>query len=104
MRINTGMAVLRIDGIDDDTSPFELRNVLTRFGLVGQISLYEDDDLVYALVEMDEDDAEAVIEGIEGKVRKLGLGERWPRIRACMAHTLGQRWLEHSWRPPDRKR
>ena len=59
---------------------------------------------MYALLEMDEDDADAVIHGIEKRLRKLELGERWSRIRACMAHTLGQRWLDHSWRPPERKR
>ena len=40
MRINTGMAVLRIDGIDDDTSPSQSLILLTRFGSVGQISLF----------------------------------------------------------------
>ena len=98
------MALVRIEGIDAETSPSELRFFLERFGVVASLSLYEDEDLVYALAEMDRPVAEAVIEEIEQEMLASPQRERWPRIRAMNARTLGKRWLKHSWQPPEKSR
>ena len=59
------VATLRIDGIKDDMSPRQLREMLEEFGDVGDVSIHAGEGLVYGLAEMSREDAHEVIEAVD---------------------------------------
>jgi hypothetical protein len=80
------MSKLRINDIHDDMSPRELRRLLEPFGEVREISIHAGGNLVYALAEMDHDEAVAMIDAIDdaawearmGRGRPSNSRQRWP--------------------------
>lgn len=59
------MATLRINQIEDDMSPRQLRELLERFGEVGGVSIHAGDGLVYGLAEMSREDVYEVIAAVD---------------------------------------
>jgi len=98
------VATLRIDGIKDDMSPRQLRELLEEFGDVGDVSIHAGEGLVYGLAEMSREDAHEVIEAVDdAKWRaqwnfqgKRGPG---PQFTAEFANCSAGPWLSHEWVP-----
>lgn len=98
------VATLRIDGIKDDMSPRQLRELLEHFGDVADVSIHAGEGLVYGLAEMSREDAYEVIEAVdEAKWRaqwnfqgKRGHG---PKFSAELADRSAGPWLSHEWVP-----
>ena len=92
------MSKLRINNVEDDTSPREIRKMLKRFGNVGEISIHTNGNLIYALVDkMADDDAKAVMDAINEeeweKTDGLGSGRnsqpKWTASNEVGYRTIG---------------
>ncbi|SRR6266436_1216582 len=97
------MSKVRINDIDDDMSPRQLRKLLERFGKVGDVSIHSDGTLVYGLAEMTHDNAVAVMNGLNDDEweARMGRGPR-PKFSAEMANRSRMEWLSHEWCPPSK--
>jgi RNA recognition motif. (a.k.a. RRM, RBD, or RNP domain) len=91
------MSKLRIDNIDEHTSPDKITKMFENFGKVEEVSIHAGGDLVYALVKMPRGDAEYAINDSNYHVwRARGL-------RVAMANRCSHlRWLSPDWKPPKR--
>jgi hypothetical protein len=84
---------LRIDHIDDDTSPADLKQLLARFGNVKEVAIYVGGSIVYGIVTMPDSAAKRLVN------RRAGI--RWRGRRLNIENpdeSLGP-WLP-AWKPP----
>jgi hypothetical protein len=98
--IKEAMSLVRINDIEDDVSPRQLRKILKRFGEVGNISVHAGGNLVYGLAEMRHDDAVELFKALEEDRWQRGRGHGvGPVFTAEMANPSKKPWLSHEWRP-----
>jgi hypothetical protein len=94
------MSKLRIDFIENDTSPRDIRDLLEMVGEVGQVSVHDDHGLTYALVDLKYEDAEDAAEFLN---RTHWRGSPISVEFANRVYSKG--WLSgHDWKPPKRDR
>jgi hypothetical protein len=84
---------LRIDHIDDDTSPGDLKQLLARFGNVKEIAIYVGGSVVYGIVTMPDSAAKRL------KNRRAGIPWRGRYLRIEIAEESLGPWLP-AWKPP----
>jgi hypothetical protein len=94
------MSKLRIDFIENDTSPRDIRDLLEMVGEVGEVSIHDDHGLTYALVDLKYKDAEDAAEFLNET------HWRGSRISVEFANRVYSKgWLSgHDWKPPKRDR
>jgi hypothetical protein len=94
------MSKLRIGFIESDTSPSDIRELLERFGEVGEVSIHDDHGVTYALVDLKYEDAQDAAEFLNET------HWRGSRISVEFANRIYSKgWLSgHYWRPPNRDR
>jgi hypothetical protein len=94
------MSKLRIDFIDDDVAPQDIRGLLAKFGKVGDVSIHSGQDYTYALADMLPKEAEEATDQLHGR------HWRGTSIGVVFANrAFGKTWLSgHSWSPPMRER
>jgi hypothetical protein len=84
---------LRIDHIDDETSPGDLKQLLARFGNVKEVAVYVGGSVVYGIVTMPDSAAQRL------KNRRSGIPWRGRRLRIEIADESLGPWLP-AWKPP----
>ncbi len=94
--MNKNLSELRIDGIDDDTSPREVRELLEPLGDVAEVSINSGQVCLYALADMNQNEAEKAVKHLDGT------HWRGQPISVNFAHRVyGKGWiLGHDWKPP----
>jgi len=85
---------LRIENVDHDITPSELKTIFKRYGKVEEVAIYASRKLVYGIITMPDHAAGKVLAS-----RKLHLYKS-----ACLtiriANRSGGPWLSPAWRPP----
>ena len=91
---------LRIDEIDEDTSPLDIRELLEVLGEVGEVTINYGQHCMYALADMNYHDAEEAIDAFD-KMQWRG-----QQISVQSAdHVYGRGWISgHDWKPPKKKK
>lgn len=94
------MSKLRIDFIDDDVAPQDIRGLLAKFGKVKDVSIHAGQDCTYALADMLPKEAEEATDQLHGR------SWRGTSISVVFANRAGGKpWLSgHDWKPPKRER
>jgi hypothetical protein len=94
------MSKLRIDFIDDDVAPQDIRGLLAKFGKVKDVSIHAGQDCTYALADMLPKEAEEATDQLHGR------SWRGTSISVVFANRAGGKpWLPgHDWKPPKRDR
>jgi len=94
--VNKNLSKLRIDGIDDDTSPREVRELLEPLGDVAEVSINSGQVCLYALADMAYKDAEQATLYLDGT------HWRGQRLSLTFANRGSRkRWLSsQNWKPP----
>lgn len=84
---------LRIDNIDDDTSPGDVQQLLARFGNVKEVAIYAGGSVVYGIVTMPDSAAQRL------KNRRAGILWRGRCLGIEIADESLGPWLP-AWKPP----
>jgi hypothetical protein len=84
---------LRIDHIDDETSPGDLKKLLARFGNIKEVAIYVGGSVVYGIVTMPDSAAKRL------KNRRAGIFWRGRCLSIEIADESLGPWLP-AWKPP----
>jgi hypothetical protein len=89
---------LRVDYINEDMTPRDLRGLFESLGSVNEVAIYAGRDLIYGVVDMTEKHADRAL--------ATGTYLHWQgrQLRIEVANRSRRRWLSPDWRPPRQDR
>jgi hypothetical protein len=95
-KVEKYVAKLRIDFIDDEITPHDIRGLLAKFDKVGDVSIYSGRNCTYALADMEHDAGADAADHLHGRRWRGG------SISLIFANRArGRTWLAgHEWKPP----
>jgi hypothetical protein len=94
VKVKQNPVKLRINGIDDEITPSELKKMFKKFGKVQEVAIYSGKNVDYAIITMPETNALRAKSGAS----KLRWKENW--LGARIANRSRGPWLSPTWRPP----
>jgi hypothetical protein len=102
---------LRIEGIDRQVTPADLRRVLEPFGIVKELGIFSDRQVTYAIVTMPGDAAVRLLEADPEGDPNASMYEppQSPHLREIFLSIRQAKyspgpWVLHDWKPPKRNR
>ena len=85
---------LRVEGIDDEITPRELKEIFKQYGKVEEVVVYAGRNVVYAVITMSERGADHALYS-DPRPKRNGI---WLSVR--IANRSRGPWLSPTWRPP----